>query len=83
MGRRLASNLFRMLRPKGRLVIANFLPDIRDVGYMEAYMDWFLVYRNREQMINLTMEIPQAAIRDIILWSEENQNILFLEVKKA
>jgi hypothetical protein len=29
------------------------------------------------------MDIPQADLRDIILWSEENQNILFLEVKKA
>ncbi len=83
LGRRLAANLFRMLRPRGRLVIANFLPGIHDVGYMEAYMDWFLVYRNREEMINLTMEIPQEEIRDITLWSEQNQNILFLEVSKA
>jgi SAM-dependent methyltransferase len=83
LGRRLAASLFRRLRRRGRLVIANFLPEIHDIGYMEAYMDWFLVYRNREEMVNLTMDIPQADLRDIILWSEENQNILFLEVKKA
>ena len=30
----LLNSLFQMLRPGGRLVVFNFLPDIRDVGYM-------------------------------------------------
>jgi len=83
LGRRLATSLFRMLRPRGRLVIANFLPSIHDIGYMEAYMDWYLTYRNREDMINLTMDIQEDLIRDIMLWSEENHNVLFLDVSRA
>jgi len=31
-------------------------------------------------MIDLTMEIPQPKIRDIRLFAEENQNIIFLQV---
>jgi len=79
-GRRLVHNMFQMLRPGGQLVVANFLPDIRDIGYMETFMDWNLVYRTRREMIDLTMEIPQPKIRDIRLFAEENQNIIFLQV---
>jgi hypothetical protein len=49
---------------------------------MEAFMDWNLVYRTRQEMIDITMEIPQAEIRDIALFAEENQNILFVLVRK-
>ncbi len=71
-----------MLRPRGRLMVANFLPGVRDVGYMEAYMDWQLVYRSRQDMIDLAAEIPESEIRDIRLTSEDQRNIIFLEVRK-
>lgn len=78
--RRLVSRLFQMLRPGGRLLIANFMPNVRDVGYMEAFMDWNLIYRTRQEMIGMTMEIPQSEIRGITIFAEENQNIIFLKV---
>ena len=80
VGRRLVSNMFGMLRPGGQLVVANFLPDARDLGYMEAYMDWFLIYRTRREMVDLTMEIPENEIREMTVFTEENQNIIFLQV---
>lgn len=80
IGRRLVSNMFGLLRPGGQLVVANFLPGVRDVGYMEAYMDWFLIYRTRQDMVDLTMEIPEEEIREITIFTEENQNIIFLQV---
>jgi SAM-dependent methyltransferase len=80
--RRLVSTMFRMLRPGGRLVVANFLPGIRDSGYMEAFMDWYLIYRTRQEMVDITMEVPQKEIRDIRLFAEENQNIIFTKVRR-
>ena len=82
-GRRLVWGMFQMLRPGGRLVAANFLPGVRDVGYMEVFMDWRLIYRTRREMVDLTMEIRQSEIRDITLFSEENQNIIFVMVTKS
>jgi hypothetical protein len=81
--RRLTEAMFQMLRPRGRLLIANFLPDILDVGYMESFMDWKLIYRDRGAMIQLADEIPQEQIREIRIVAEENQNIIFLQVTKA
>lgn len=83
LGQRIISRLFDMLRPGGQLLVANFLPGIRDVGYMEAFMDWNLVYRTRQEMIDLTDEIAQKKIKHIQLFAEENQNIVFLVVTKS
>ncbi len=80
---KLSYHLFSMLKPGGKLVVANFLPSIHDIGYMEACMDWFLVYRNRMEMMGLTELIPQHDMREILVTVEENQNIVFLEVTRS
>lgn len=82
-GQKLSYHLFRMLKPGGKLVIANFLPTIDDIGYMEACMDWFLIYRDRMDMMALTNLIPQVELSHIRVHVEENQNIIFLEVTRS
>jgi extracellular factor (EF) 3-hydroxypalmitic acid methyl ester biosynthesis protein len=79
---RLAYAMFQMLRSGGKLLVANFLPGIQAVGYMESYMDWHLVYRTRREMLDVADDIPQAKIRDIRLFAEENENIIFLQVTR-
>jgi SAM-dependent methyltransferase len=80
--RRLVMSMFGMLKPGGSLLIANFLPGIRDVGYMEVFMDWDLVYRDRRAMVDLTMDIPEEMVERVTLLSEECRNILFLHVTR-
>ena len=80
---KLSYHLFSMLKSGGKLVLANFLPNIHDIGYMEACMDWFLVYRDRMDMMGLTELIDQVEMRDIQISVEKNQNIIFLEVTRA
>lgn len=79
---RLTSAMFDLLRPKGRLVVANFLPGVRDIGYMESFMDWKLIYRTRHEMLEISTDIAQSEIRDIRIFTEENQNIIFLQITK-
>ena len=81
-GRRLVKTMFDMLKPGGELVVANFLPGIRDVGYMEAFMDWTLTYRTRHEMVDLTSEIDESEIHHLALFAEENRNIIFLRVTR-
>jgi hypothetical protein len=80
--RRLTWRLFQLLRPRGRLLVANFLPGIADLGYMESYMDWKLIYRTRREMLEISLDVPQAALHDLRIFAEENQNIIFLQLTK-
>jgi SAM-dependent methyltransferase len=82
VARRLVSMLFEMLRPGGQLIVANFLPGVRDVGYMEIFMDWRLIYRKRQDMVDLTAEIEEPQVREVRLFAEENHNIVFLELTR-
>lgn len=81
-GRRLVRTLFDMLKAGGQLVVANFVPGIRDVGFMEAFMDWRLIYRTRRDMVEVTMEIDESEISDLTLFTEENRNIIFARLTK-
>jgi SAM-dependent methyltransferase len=79
---KLTASLFERLNPGGKLVIANFLPSIRDIGYMEACMDWFLIYRDRQAMANLVTGLDSDQIGMEKIWIEENRNVVFLELEK-
>lgn len=74
--------LFEMLKPNGKLLIANFLKGIDDAGYMDVFMDWFLIYRDETEMSNLLRRISPDKIKSRNLFLSENKNIAYLEVRK-
>jgi extracellular factor (EF) 3-hydroxypalmitic acid methyl ester biosynthesis protein len=79
---KLTAMLFDMLASNGKLLVANFFPGIKDVGYMETYMGWHLVFRDESQMIELAREIPRNKIRKLELFSEKQENIVFFKIHK-
>jgi hypothetical protein len=80
--RRLVTGMFNMLRPGGILLVANFLTGVRDIGYMETFMGWDLIYRSRNEMMDLTMGIPEEDVKEVTVNSEEYRNIVFLQLTK-
>ncbi|MFT8246292.1 class I SAM-dependent methyltransferase [Roseomonas sp. BN140053] len=44
--RRLVSAMFQALKPGGRLLVASFVPDLPENGYMAAFMDWHPIRRD-------------------------------------
>jgi SAM-dependent methyltransferase len=77
-GQRLLATAFDMLHPGGKVWIANFVDGIPHAGYMEAVMDWWLVYRTAEQLESLVP--PQAA--SFRTFFEPAGNLAFLEVAR-
>ena len=51
--RALTRILRSMLRPGGRLVLANFTPHTAERGYMAAMMDWHLIFRTPAELVAL------------------------------
>jgi cyclopropane fatty-acyl-phospholipid synthase-like methyltransferase len=82
VGRRLCDVLFAALNPGGRLLAANFRPGIKDAGYMEAFMDWFLIYRTEAQVRDLTFGIPTSELSDIQSWADSEQNVVYVMAQK-
>ena len=83
IAQKLTLRLFDMLNPGGRLLIANFLPDIWGAGYMESFMDWKLIYRTPEQLGSLISTIAPSDLEALRLYTEKNQNIVFLDVMRG
>jgi extracellular factor (EF) 3-hydroxypalmitic acid methyl ester biosynthesis protein len=82
VGARLLRAMFDLVKPGGRVWIANFLPDIADVGFMEAVMDWWLVYRTPEQMRAFAAGLPPEQVCGVRAFTETEDNVVFLEVQK-
>jgi extracellular factor (EF) 3-hydroxypalmitic acid methyl ester biosynthesis protein len=79
---KLTGRLFEMLNPGGRLLVANFLPDIWGAGYMESFMDWKLIYRSPEEMEKICANIEDAQIALRKTFVERNGNIVFMEIAR-
>ena len=82
VAKRLTERTFDMLRPGGKLLIANFFEGIVGRGYMECFMDWNLIYRSHPEMLDLAMGLNQSQVKDIRLQVEDNRVIVFLIVTK-
>jgi SAM-dependent methyltransferase len=82
-GRRLASACLDMLRPGGKLWIANFVEDLWSSGYMEAVMDWWLVYRGESALEELAEGIDPGKLGCVRTFREPAQNVAILELVKA
>jgi len=82
VGARLLQAMFELLKPGGRVWIGNFLPDIPDVCYMEALMDWWLIYRTPEEMRSLAAALPAQQVAGLRVFTETENNLVFLEVQK-
>ncbi|MCL4819162.1 MAG: methyltransferase domain-containing protein [Vicinamibacteria bacterium] len=74
----LVSRMLEAVRPGGRVLIANFVPDIPDVGYMEACMDWFLKYRTESQLRSLLDDLPAELKGPIRTFHDPDENLAFL-----
>ena len=78
---RLTRLLFEGLRPGGRLVLGNFA-HCPEAGYLESFMDWWLVYRNEAQMQALLAEVPADAIAEQRMFRDSGRNVIYLELTR-
>ena len=77
--RKLTAQLFRSLTTGGSLVIANFVHMWED-GWMEAFMDWWLIYRRSEELCALADEIDHSMIANSQVFTDPSGNVAYLEL---
>jgi len=60
-------SLYALVAPKGTLYVGNMVPSHQSRWFMELHLDWFLVYRERSEML----ELARMAVRDAHIEIEE------------
>jgi hypothetical protein len=71
-----------MLRSGGRLLLANYTETAADAGckaYMEAFMDWWLIYRDEHEVAEWLQDVPRNELARHRLFRDDPGNIIYLE----
>jgi hypothetical protein len=79
---RLTRQMFDMVVPGGRVLVANFAPGLPEVGYMETFMGWNLTYRTPDEMARLSAEVPGGQWKSHRVFWDASENIVFLDLVK-
>jgi extracellular factor (EF) 3-hydroxypalmitic acid methyl ester biosynthesis protein len=82
LARTLTATLFRHVSPGGRLLIANFTTKTYDAAFMEAFMDWRLVYRTPEEVRRLAAAIPRDEVGAIDQFCDDNEHVTYMRIVK-
>ena len=69
--------LHRVVAPGGRAVIANFRTDLFGSAWMEAVMDWHLIYREEAELADFGREAGFAAQS----WTDPTGHIVWAELQ--
>ena len=64
------------LAPGGRIVIANFLPAHLGIGWMDAVMDWQLIYRDEAELESYAAHIGMTPR----CWRDSSGSIVWCEM---
>jgi SAM-dependent methyltransferase len=79
---RLTKTLFDRVAPGGRLLLANFHPANRGTGYMEAFMDWWLIYRDEHEMRAVADEVDPSQVASSAIELDPFGNVVYLTLTK-
>ena len=83
VAKRLTKTMFEVLRPGGRLIVSNFLPQVADAGYMETYMGWELIYRTVEDLEELLTIVPDAERAAHRVYEDPYASIGYAELRRT
>lgn len=64
------------------MLVANFAPNLRDIGYMEAIMDWTLIYRDEAAVAQFTSLLAPDEIASQSLFRDSTGNVVYLTIRK-
>jgi len=79
----LTAKLFSMLDFGGVVIVPNFLSRNPVRGYMESFMDWNLIVRSREEILELGSAVPQDGTCARRYYEDPFGVIGYLELKKT
>ncbi len=83
LAKRTVATMFSHLKSNGELLVCNFTPHSQGRYFMQAFMDWNLVYRDAHEMMQLVDEIPGNEIAHASTYTDDSQNIVYLHLSRS
>jgi extracellular factor (EF) 3-hydroxypalmitic acid methyl ester biosynthesis protein len=74
--------MLNMVKPGGRVLVANFAPDCPDIGYMETFMAWNLIYRDEQAMQQIAAGLPEDDVASTRVFRDVDGFVVYLEVTR-
>lgn len=81
-GIRLVEKAVEFLKPGGEFLFANFSNEITTDGYMESFMDWPLILRTADDMLDIIDSAVDKNLFEIEVFYGANRNIVYGRVTK-
>jgi hypothetical protein len=78
----LTRRLFGLLHPGGRLLLGNFSTGIAETAFMEAIMDWPLLWRTQAEIAAFASSIPAADIASQTVWPDATGTCWYLDIRR-
>ena len=79
----LTNALFNKLKPGGKILLSSLPHPNPWSGFMEAFMNWQVVYRERVQIMAITAGIPDCELGTITCFPSADQSVLFVSIERA
>jgi SAM-dependent methyltransferase len=79
----LLNALLGSLQPGGRLLAANFAPDLKDAAYLEACLDWWPFYRTEEELAALLETKSTQNLRGQAIFRDDSEGSVFLDLQSV
>lgn len=80
---RMTTWMFNATRPTGLTLLTNYARDIVGDGYMEAFMQWELIFRTPEELMDTASRIAPDQIANVRTYHEDDGMVIFVELRKA
>ena len=78
----LTKRLLGAVKPGGRLLVANLMPDLYDIGYMEACMDWWLQYRDAHGVAEFCASAGDGLVAACDVFTDPDNTVAFLQIER-
>lgn len=82
VGVRLLQRALDFLKRDGEFLFANYSDEITTDGYMETFMDWPLILRSDEDLMDIINASVDRNTVDIEVFYGDNRNIVYAKVRK-
>lgn len=75
-------HLASRLNPGGELLVANFVPENHARGYMEVFMDWWLILRSESDFENLSRQATLNQDFDVSVFKDDLKNVVYAKLTR-